>query len=131
MDFSDSHYYGNIALIKEPDMKDTFLIIILCLSIFPITATAQDDTELKSTVGSDTIKSEPSRASALNIFLDCMMCDRTYLKEVMPYINWVNDRTQADVHVIMTYRTTGSGGSENMASFTGIGKYKGLNDTLT
>ena len=46
-------------------------------------------------------------------------------------MNWVNDRKQADVHIIMSYRTTGSGGSENIATFTGLGTYSGLNDTLT
>jgi hypothetical protein len=71
------------------------------------------------------------RSDAINVFLDCMMCDRTYIKEVIPFVNYVNNRENADVHIIMTRRGTGGGGTENLISFSGLRLYKGLSDTLT
>lgn len=112
-------------------MRYKLLILIFALTVLPISISAQEVTSQNIVANPDTTVSEPTRSDALNIFLDCMMCDRTYLKETFPYVNWVNDRKQADVHIIMSYRTTGSGGSENIATFTGLQAYTGLNDTLT
>ena len=67
----------------------------------------------------------------MNIFLDCDRCDRTYIKEVIPFVNYVNNRDEADVFIMMTRRSTGGGGTEHLVSFGGQKSYKGLNDTLT
>jgi len=112
-------------------MKYKLLILILALSVLSNIIGAQDITNQNKATNRDTTENAPTRSDALNIFLDCMTCDRTFLKETFPYVNWVNDRKQADVHIIMSYRATGSGGSENIATFTGLLNYSGLNDTHT
>ena len=62
-------------------MRYKLLILILALYVFPNIISAQDATSQKMVNNSDTTVAGPTRSDALNIFLDCMMCDRTYLKE--------------------------------------------------
>ena len=45
-------------------------------------------------------------------------------------MDFVRDRTQADVHVIITSVETGSGGREYVLAFTGEGRRAGSNQTL-
>jgi hypothetical protein len=112
-------------------MKNWMLLILFVLATLPIRTTAQESSSLPvNGVISDTLAA-PLRSDALNVFLDCMMCDRTYIKEVIPFVNYVNNRDNADVHIIMTRRGTGGGGTEHLVSFSGLRQYSGLNDTLT
>jgi hypothetical protein len=104
------------------------LIIFALLLRIPVSSGQESTTFIEKGVA-DSI-SAPTLADALNVFIDCMMCDRTYIKEVIPFVNYVNNRADADVHVIMTRRSTGGGGQEHMASFSGLRSYSGLNDTL-
>jgi len=49
------------------------------------------------------------RNSALKVFIDCHYCDRDYIKREIPFTNYVRDRKEAQVHVMVTSRDTGSG----------------------
>lgn len=49
-------------------------------------------------------------ASRLQVFLDCTDCFASYLREETPWVDFVRDRSQAEVHVIITDAGTGSGG---------------------
>lgn len=66
----------------------------------------------------------------LQVFLDCNDCFADYLREETPFVDFVRDRTQADVHVIITSVETGSGGREYALAFTGLGRRTGSNQTL-
>ena len=48
----------------------------------------------------------------LQVFLDCRDCFADYLREETPWVDFVRDRSEADVHVIITNTGTGSGGRE-------------------
>jgi hypothetical protein len=111
-------------------MKKKALLLVIIATTLLTWAPAQESSLASGTSVSDTI-AVPMRSDALNVFLDCMMCDRTYIKEVIPFVNYVNNRDNADVHIIMTRRGTGGGGTEHLVSFSGQKIYKGLNDTLT
>lgn len=67
---------------------------------------------------------------ALKVFLDCRRCDRDYIKTEIPFVNYVRDRKDADVHVLVTTQRTGSGGQEYTMTFIGLKDYEGLNNTL-
>ena len=56
-----------------------------------------------------------------SVFLDCAtrMCNQTYFRTELPWINWVRQPQDADVHVIMTSQATGAGGSEYRLDFIG------------
>jgi hypothetical protein len=58
----------------------------------------------------------PTRPSAtITAFLDCqnMFCDFDYFRTELAMVNWVRDRSVADVHLLVTRQETGSGGSEH------------------
>lgn len=67
----------------------------------------------------------PSPAAAQenlpNVFFDCdgPRCNRQYYRTEITWVDWVNDKEVADVHVIMTSQGAGSGGREYLLDFIG------------
>lgn len=60
--------------------------------------------------------------SRLRLFLDChTSCDSDFLRTEIPVVDWVNDAAVADLHVIATSLSTGSGGTEVTLEFLGRG----------
>ncbi|HCQ04686.1 MAG TPA: hypothetical protein DIT99_30225 [Candidatus Latescibacteria bacterium] len=70
------------------------------------------------------------RSQALKVFLDFNRGDRNFIRTEVQYINYVRDRNQADVHVMVTTRRSGSGGREYTFTFMGQNNYVSMNDTL-
>lgn len=71
-----------------------------------------------------------SRELALNIYIDCNYCDQQYFKENFTIVNYVRDRKESDVHIIITEMKTGGGGTEFSLQFIGHNKYESLTDTV-
>ena len=57
-----------------------------------------------------------------NVFFDCegRNCNDQYFRTEIGWVNWVNEQTVADVHVIVTSTSTGAGGREYQLDFLGI-----------
>ena len=72
----------------------------------------------------------PPAAARLQVFLDCGDCFADYLREETPWVDFVRDRSQADVHVIITNTGTGSGGREYVLAFIGAGARAGIDHSL-
>jgi len=71
------------------------------------------------------------RSSRLAIFLDCHLhCDTQYLRTEITLVDWVTDRTAADVHVIGSDLRTGAGGYQVTLEFIGRRDLAGLADTV-
>ncbi len=72
-------------------------------------------------------------ADPVRIFLDCQTfgCDFDYFRTEVTWVDWVRDRQDADVHVIVTSQATGGGGRLFDMSFEGRGEYDGERFTLT
>lgn len=69
--------------------------------------------------------------SRLSIFVDCQMrCDFTYIKQEITFVDYMQDRFQANVYVLATRQRTGSGGNEVRLSFQGNDEYSTIQDTL-
>src|SRR5690606_189011 len=69
------------------------------------------------------------QSQRLRLFLDCHThCDGSYLRTELTLVDWVTDRTAADVHVIATSLGTGAGGSEVTLEFIGRNALAGLSD---
>lgn len=68
--------------------------------------------------------------NTINLYLDCYSCDFDYIRDNITYVNYVRDRKEADVHLLITSNSTGSGGKEFTLFFIGQGKYSNHNDTL-
>jgi len=75
--------------------------------------------------GSDTLQN-----IAPKVFIDCDFCDLDYIRKEVPFVNYVRDRMQAQVHVLVTAQQTGSGGREFTMLFIGLKEFLGMNDTL-
>ena len=66
----------------------------------------------------------PSAAQAqptLRVSLDCSQCDFTNLRQDITYISYVNDKSDADVYVLISTENTASGGREYRMEFMGQG----------
>lgn len=55
-----------------------------------------------------------TRQFAPRIFMDCTFCDMDYVRTEIPFVNYVRDRKEAQVHVLVTRRRTGSGGGNRI-----------------
>lgn len=66
----------------------------------------------------------------VRVFLDCGACDFDYLRQEIQFVDYVRDRTDADVHVLATTQGTGGGGTEYVFRFIGLGRFAGMDDEL-
>jgi hypothetical protein len=66
----------------------------------------------------------------VRVFLDCNNCFQDFLRTDVTFVDYVRDRTEADVHVLITSTETGGGGREYTVAFIGEGTYQGTNHTL-
>jgi len=67
---------------------------------------------------------------ATRVFLDCnTFCDFDHLRREITYVNWVRDRADADVHLILTSESTG-GGREYVLRFIGLRAFLNLDDEI-
>lgn len=72
-----------------------------------------------------------TKSSTISVFLDCQACYRSYLRQHIPFINYVRDKEDADVHLLITRQRTGSGGLEYTLRFLGRQKFQKLDKTRT
>ena len=70
-------------------------------------------------------------ADAIRVYLDCSwMCDDQFTRTEINYVNWVRDKADAHVHVLVSRLGTGGGGSQYTLTFTGLKNFLGREDTL-
>jgi hypothetical protein len=97
------------------------LIIISTLGILssaPLLAqTAANQTDL------DALKK-----TAVKVYIDCGSCDIEYIKNEITFVNYVRDRNEAHVHVLITTQSTGSGGREYTLTFIGQNGFADVKD---
>ena len=65
---------------------------------------------------------------ALRVFLDCNFCDLDYLRREITFVNYVRDRQDAQVHVLVTTQAAGAG-TEFSFSFIGLEEFEGNDDS--
>jgi hypothetical protein len=95
-------------------MKKFLMLFVTSIFFFP--AFSQETVSTTDTL----------RKDALNVF----MTASDYVKKEIPYINYVRDRKVADVYIISTYESAGSGGMVATFFIVGQGDYKGMADTI-
>ena len=99
-------------------MKLIFICIFLIIIPFSLISQEADSSIAKY------------RKDALKVFLDCPSCDEDYIRREISFVNYVRDRKEADVHIMITSQHTGSGGNEYVMHFLGQNGYTRLSDTL-
>ena len=73
---------------------------------------------------------EELKKTAPKIYIDCDWCDIEYVKTEITFVNYVRDRKEAQVHVLITTQSTGSGGQEYTLTYMGQLDYAGQDDLL-
>jgi hypothetical protein len=95
-----------------------FLVVLLISLILPRPARAQT-------------APTAAKTGAIRMFLDCQwQCDQEFLKKEITFVDWMRDRADADVHVLVTSQGTGGGGSEYTLKFIGLGRFANVEQTL-
>jgi hypothetical protein len=70
------------------------------------------------------------RVNGLRIFIDCARCDMNFIRDEVPYVNYVRDVKEAQLYILETREQTGSGGNRYTYAFVGQQEFAGINDTL-
>ncbi len=84
-----------------------------------------------------TAQVEPTSQETTRIvrfFLDCQASgcrDMDFFRTEIQFVNWVLDRRDSDVHLLITSQATGAGGRSYELLFMGLGRFQGMTDTLT
>jgi len=99
-----------------------FFSLLICYYFCPFVVTAQDLP--------DSLKK--SQEEALNIFIDTpdYYLDFDFVRTEITFVNYVRDRADADVHILITTQATGGGGKEFTIAFIGLKNFKENNSTL-
>lgn len=63
----------------------------------------------------------------LKIFLDCNICDHTYIKQNLGNVQFVRDQGLGDVHLFFVTQANGSGGRLYEIDFIGKNKFDNIN----
>lgn len=93
---------------------------------------------LAATPPSLAVAAEPVQQSAtpgpgavpLKAFLDCQRCFQEFLRAEVTFVDYVRERSEADVHVLISTVETGSGGREYTMAFIGLQALAGREHTL-
>jgi len=70
------------------------------------------------------------KALAPKVIVDGRFLDLEYIKTEVTFVNYVRDRKEADVHVLVTEQSTGSGGREFTLTFIGQNGYAEVKNVL-
>jgi hypothetical protein len=109
--------------------KRTLIIpIILAASIFGAGPNWGQERNEDAQTGSANLAE--LKKSAPKVYLDFESGDQDYIRTEIPFVNYVRDRKEADVHVLITTQSTGSGGTEYTMAFLGQGDYGNIGSTL-
>jgi len=92
-------------------------VLIFGMSFLPGLCFSQDVSPITDTV----------RNNALNVYME----SNIYIRQEIPFVNYVRDLKVADLNIVTTTRTTGSGGASYTYFLIGQNRYHGMNDTLT
>jgi hypothetical protein len=96
-----------------------FIYLLTASATLPAITSAQEDSL------------DEMKKKAIRVYLDCSDCDFDYLRKELTFVNYVRDRNDAQVYILVTTQKTGGGGTEYTVAFLGKQEFEGINDTLT
>ncbi|MGQ9702260.1 MAG: hypothetical protein ACUVQT_07385, partial [bacterium] len=64
------------------------------------------------------------------VFIDYEKIDMDFIKTEIPYVNYVIDRRDADIYILITTQITAGKGTEFTLFFNGQKNFIGMNDTI-
>jgi hypothetical protein len=105
------------------------LSIAAALIVVATSGAAQQDTSSKPPTAGDTSRTT-GVSSKLRVYLDCDQCDFDYLRTEVTFVDYVRNRQDAIVHILVTSQETGGGGTEYTLTFIGHRQFASMSDTL-
>ena len=101
-------------------LKAFFLLVIFSAYFFwaPCARSQAEQTDI-----------EALKKSAPKVYIDCGSCDIDYIRTEITFVNYVRDRKEAQIHVLITTQRTASGGVEYTLAFIGQHEFQGIDDT--
>jgi len=68
----------------------------------------------------------------LRVFIDCAIegCDLDYFRTEIPFVDYMRDRKDASLHILVTSQSTGGSGTAYTVHFIGLRELAGRTDTL-
>ncbi|MHB1862720.1 MAG: hypothetical protein ACYCVL_07080 [Gemmatimonadaceae bacterium] len=69
-------------------------------------------------------------SATLRVFVDHCPCRLDYVRQEIPYVDYVRDRDESDVQVLFTDQHTGGGGRSYTITFIGHRRFAGQVDTM-
>jgi hypothetical protein len=95
-----------------------------------ISKEGKDSNKSSKTGSADQTLMDELKEKAPKVFLDCWRCDRDYIRKELSYVNFVRDRTDADIHILVTDESTGSGGNKYTLTFIGKNQFEEMEQIL-
>jgi hypothetical protein len=78
--------------------------------------------------------SRTAQDSVLRAFFDCPNfdrgCDFDFMRTEIGFVNWVRNRQDAHVHILISTQRTGGGGDDYTITFIGLQQFRATTDTL-
>jgi hypothetical protein len=103
--------------LRWEKIRIQLMLLILILCALPVFSQEEK-------VDIDALKKQ-----APKVYIDCGMCDIDYIRTEITFVNYVRDRKEAQIHVLITTQSTAGGGREYTLSFIGQHTFEGINDT--
>jgi hypothetical protein len=87
---------------------------------------------LNMSVTAATAQDTAAQGNTLLVFMDCQArnCDFDHFRREVTWVNWVRDRQDAELHVLITSQQTGGGGLDYSLDFIGRRQFEGQGDAL-
>ena len=79
---------------------------------------------------SSIVFSQEETSNDLRIFLDCNVCDNTYMRQNLGNVQFVRDQGLSDVHLFFVTQRNGSGGRSYEIDFIGKNEFENINYKL-
>ena len=85
-----------------------------------------------STPAPSPVPAEGRSSQKLRVFADCQAngCDLDYFRQEIPFVDYMRDRADASIHILVTAQPTGGGGRTYTINFIGLRDLAGSADTL-
>ncbi|MDZ7657931.1 hypothetical protein [Fodinibius sp.] len=96
-------------------MKPYPLLFCISLIIIPLSVFSQQS---------------DSENETIRVFLDCNRCNESFIRQEIPFVNYVRDKEDSEIHLLITRQRTGSDGTEYTLRFLGRDRFKSQQDTL-
>jgi hypothetical protein len=101
----------------------------LCLSA-NLAAVTPSSSEAQQPTPQPAASDSAPPSDKLRVFIDCNFCDFDFMRTEIKFVDYVRDRQDAQVHILVTNQPTGGGGNEFTVHFIGQKELTHVADTL-